>query len=143
MAIEKNGTPNGTMVERHKLVCATGDTNHNKYWQADLYDSGDVHIEFGRIGVTSTKGVHRGVGKSFMLKKMNEKKRGKVNKKTGQREPYTEIDAIDSDMGANVTASNKNLGKATLKNIAKDQIKHSGWFIGRTIRFYPFDIIKI
>jgi len=126
MAIERNGTPTGTMVERHKLVCATGDTNHYKYWTASLYDSGDVHIDFGRIDVTSTVGVHRGVGKSFMEKKMKEKKRGKKNKKTGQFEPYTEIDAIDSDMGANVSAgSGKNLGKANLKSIAKDQIAHS------------------
>ncbi|MBT7350046.1 hypothetical protein HN803_04615 [candidate division WWE3 bacterium] len=136
MAIERNGTPTGTMVERHKLVCATGDTNHNKYWTVDLYDSGDVHIDFGRIGVTSSKGVHRGVGKSFMEKKLKEKKKGKTNKKTGDREPYTEIDAIDSDMGANVSAnSTKNLGKANIKSIAKDQIKHTSPETAKLIEF--------
>ena len=136
MAIEKNGTPNGTMVERHKLVCATGDTNHNKYWTVTLYDSDDVHIDFGRIGVTSSVGVHRCVGRSFMEKKMNEKKRGKVNKKTGQREPYTEIDAIDSDMGANVSSSStKNIKLSNIKSIAKDQIKHSSPETAKLIEF--------
>jgi len=133
MAIEKNGTPNGTMVERHKLVCATGDTNHYKYWQATLYDSDDVHIDFGRIDVTSSVGVHRGVGRSFMEKKINEKKRGKVNKETGQREPYTEIDAIDSDMGANT--STKNIKSSNIKTIAKDQIKHSSPETAKLIEF--------
>jgi len=126
MAIEKNGIPNGNMVERHKLVCATGDTNHYKYWTITLYDSDDVHVDFGRINKTSQKGVHRGVGRSFMEKKMKEKQRGKVNKATGKREPYTVITVIDSDMGANVSVgSNQNLDKSNLKSIARDQIKHS------------------
>ena len=134
MAIEKNGTPNGKIVEKHKLVCATGDTNHNKFWEVSLYDSDDVHVDFGRIGVTSSKGVHRSVGKSFMEKKMNEKKRGKVNKKTGQREPYSEIDVIDSDLGADVS-STKNIDKSKLKDIAKKQIKHSSPETGRLIEW--------
>jgi len=136
MAIEKNGTPNGMIVEKHKLVCATGDTNHNKVWIATLYDSDDVEVEFGRIGVTSTKGVHRCVGKSFMEKKMKEKKRGKKNKKTGQYEPYTEIDILDSDIGADTSAgSSKNLGKANLKAIAKKEIKHSSPATAKLIDF--------
>ena len=134
MAIERDGVPNGTMVERHKLVCATGDTNHNKYWTTTLYDSGDVHIDFGRIGVTSTVGVHRCVGRSFMEKKLKEKKKGKVNKKTDQREPYSEIDAIDSDMGSNVSSS-KNLKSSNIKNIARDQIKHSSPETAKLIEF--------
>jgi|1_EtaG_2_1085319.scaffolds.fasta_scaffold01803_9 poly [ADP-ribose] polymerase len=126
MAIEKNGTPNGNIVERHKLMCATGDTNHNKYWTVTLYDSDDVHVNFGRVGKTSQQGVHRCVGKAFMLKKMKEKQKGKKNKKTQQYEPYTEIKAIDSDVGANISPSaGKDLGKASLKAIAKDQIQHS------------------
>jgi len=134
MALERNGTPNGTMVERHKLVCATGDTNHNKYYTATLYDSGDVHIDFGRIGVTSFTGVERGAGRSFMEKKLKEKKKGKTNKETGQREPYTEIDAIDSDMGANVS-STKNIKSSSLKTIARDQIKHSSPETAKLIDF--------
>ena len=124
MAIERNGTPTGTLIETHKLVCATGDTNHNKVWIADLYSSDDVHIEFGRIGVTSSKGVHRGVGKSFMEKKMKEKKRGKKNKKTGQYEPYTEIEILDGS-GSTDSSSSKVVHASELKSIAKDQIKHS------------------
>jgi len=133
MAMDKNATPNGNVVERHKLVCSVGDTNHNKFWNATLYDSDDVEIEFGRIGVTSTKGVHVGAGRHFMEKKMGEKNKGKVNKKTGQREPYTEIDVIDGDTPT--ATKNKTLGDSRLKDIAKKQIVHSSPETGKLIEW--------
>jgi len=131
MAMDKNATPRGNVVERHKLVCSVGDTNHNKVWVATLYDSDDVEIEFGRIGVTSTKGVHVGVGLHFMEKKMSEKKRGKTNKKTGQREPYTEIEVLDGDTPT--ASTNKTLDQSRLKDIAKKQIEHSSPETGKLI----------
>ena len=126
MSIETDGTPNGKVLESHKLVCSTGDTNHNKYWNCWLYDSGDVQIEFGRIGVTSSKGVHRGVGKDFMLKKMAEKSKGKVNKETGNREPYTEIQVLGSDFATQSSSSgSKTITGSEIKEIAKAQIQYT------------------
>ena len=126
MAMEKNATPSGTRIEYRKFVCAVGETNHNKYWNVGLYDSDDVEIHFGRIGVTESQGVQRGVGRDFMEKKIREKEKGKMNKKTGEREPYTEIDAIDAEGPTAVeTGSAKKLGATKLQSIAKDQIEHS------------------
>ena len=133
MAMAKGTIPNGNAVEKHKLVCATGDTNHNKYWQCVLYDSGDVEIEFGRIGVTSSRGVHFGAGRHFMEKKMREKQKGKVNKSTGQREPYFEIEVIDGDTPT--AATTKAVSKDKLKDIAKNQIKHSSPETGKLIEW--------
>jgi poly [ADP-ribose] polymerase len=127
MAIETNATPSGTRIEYRKFVCAVGETNHNKYWNVGLYDSDDVEIHFGRIGVTESQGVHRGVCRDFMEKKIREKEKGKMNKKTGEREPYTEINTIETNGSSNITnnGSDKNLNKSTLRTIAKDQIEHS------------------
>jgi len=124
MAMERDGVPVGTAKETHMLVNATGDTNHNKFWKCTYYDSGDVEIEFGRIGKTSTKGVHRGVGHSWMINKMDSKKRGKRNKKTGQYEPYTEIDVMDGT-GVKTGGGVKTVAKRELATIATKQIEHS------------------
>jgi len=135
MAMERNGTPVGTAVETHELVNVTGDTNHNKYWQCSLYTSGDVEIRFGRVGITETKGVHRNAGKSFMLKKMGEKKKGKVNKKTGQREPYTEIDVLSGSGTTQSSKSSKVVTSSKLKDIATKQIEHSSPATAKLIKW--------
>ena len=62
MAMERNSTPSGTRTEFHKFVLSDVTDNHNKYWNVGLYDSGDVEIHFGRVGVTETQGVHRSGG---------------------------------------------------------------------------------
>lgn len=134
MSIETDGTPNGKVVECHKYVCSTGDTNHNKYWNCWLYDSDDVQIEFGRIGVTSTKGVHRGAGKSFMLKKMAEKEKGKVNKETGEREPYTELQVLGADFSTQAS-SGKSLSGDKIKAIAKAQIQYTSPITAKLIDY--------
>jgi len=126
MAFEKDGIPDGEQVEKHMFVCATGDTNHNKYWECSLFDSGDVHIRFGRIGKTETKGVgSRGGGTTFMSKKIREKEKGKVNKKTGEREPYTEIPVLDGEGSSVESGGSKNIHKSQLKSIAIDQIEYT------------------
>jgi poly [ADP-ribose] polymerase len=124
MAMQKNTQPRGKAIECHKLVCAVGETNHNKFWNCWLYDSGDVEIEFGRIGVTSSKGVHIDAGRSFMEKKMSEKLRGKVNKETGELEPYSECRVIDGDFAATNNGA-KTVAKCDLKKIATEQISHN------------------
>lgn len=117
MAFQKDVLPTGTRIEFHKFVLSDVDINHNKYWNVGLYDSGDVEIHFGRIGVTTTQGIEPNAGKIWMEKRIKEKLRGKI--KNGKREYYREIQTIDS------TSSVKSLNKDTLKQIAKDQIKHS------------------
>ena len=121
MAFQRDAAPTGSRTEYRKFVQADIEDNHNKYWNVGLYDSGDVEIEFGRIGVTKTQGIHTGVGRSYMDKKIKSKLKGKL--KDGKREYYREIQTIDSS-GTSVT-SVKSLKKNTLKTIAKNQIKHS------------------
>ena len=66
MAMERDAVPTGTRTEYHKFVLADVEDNHNKFWNVGLYDSGDVEIEFGRVGVTKTQGVHRSGGQRQM-----------------------------------------------------------------------------
>jgi len=99
MAMVKNATPNGSRTEYRKFVQADVESNHNKYWNVGLYDSGDVEIEHGRIGVTKTRWVEFDGGQLY----------------------YREIKTLDS--------SSPNIGKSlaanTLKQIARDQIIHT------------------
>ena len=117
MAFQRDTPPTGNKTEYHKFVQADVEENHNKYWNVGLYDSGDVEIHFGRIGVTITQGIEPNAGKMWMEKRIQEKLRGKT--KNGKREYYRKIQTIDS------TSSAKSLNKNTLKQIAKEQIKHT------------------
>ena len=109
MSMERDSTPNGIRTEFHKFVLSDVDINHNKYWNVGLYDSGDIEIHFGRVGVTETQGVHRHGGQNQMNSLIRSK----------EKKGYREIQTIDS------TSSAKSLNKNTLKQIAKEQIKHT------------------
>jgi len=120
MAVVKNATPSGKRIEYRKFVQADVDSNHNKFWNVGLYDSGDVEIHFGRIGVTENQCVEFGGGRSYMEKKIRSKERGKM--KDGKREYYRELKTLDGDFPQ---SKGQPLKSRQLKNIARDQIDHS------------------
>ena len=111
MAMERNVTPDGTRSEFHKFVKSDVENNNNKYWNVGLYDSGDVEIHFGRVGVTETQGVHRSAGSSKVSSMIRSK----------EKKGYREIQTLESVN----TSPGKSINKQSLKQIAKDQIKHS------------------
>jgi len=120
MAMIRDGVANGKRIEFHKFVQADVDSNHNKFWNVGLYDSGDVEIEHGRIGVTNTRWVQPNGGRSFMDRKIREKKNGKI--KGDKREYYRELQTLDGDFS---TAGTKPIKNIQLKSIAKEQISHT------------------
>jgi poly [ADP-ribose] polymerase 2/3/4 len=115
MAMERDSTPSGKRTEYHKFVLSDVDNNNNKFWNVGLYDSGDVEIEFGRVGVTRTQGVHRGAGSHKMTSLINSK----------EKKGYRESKVLDGDFGASTTSSTQKVSSSKLKNIARDQIQHT------------------
>ena len=126
--------PTGELIESHKLICTLVEGNHNKFWNTSLYDTGDVHREWGRLRTDSNGNlvVHDSatgtqqcgsvdVGRVEMTKEMNKKIRGKnVTNKDGDkvRESYTEVNTVDTAGAAD--ASNVRGGQ--LKTAAAEDI---------------------
>lgn len=103
------------------LVCSEVDENHNKYWKGILYENGDVYCEWGRVGDSKPGNkIFPGAGKSFLDKKVRDKKKGKLNKETGKQVCYTEAKIVEGTDGGVATASVNN-GSAAV--VAKRDIK--------------------
>lgn len=103
-----------TVIEKKKFIFASVGDNHNKFWLYELYDNDDVRVQWGRIGKGTQSKTHSGAGKHFADSKSNEK----INK------GYKEVDILDAEGGAQ-TVSATVASSSELKNIAKNQIKHS------------------
>ncbi|GAG54882.1 unnamed protein product [marine sediment metagenome] len=121
MAFQRNLLPIGNRLEYRKFVQADVEENHNKYWNVGLYDSGDVEIEFGRIGVTQTKGTDPNKGRTFMDKKIKAKLRGKT--KNGKREYYKEIQTLES---TKTSSSGKSIKARAITSITRVIIAITG-----------------
>lgn len=95
-----------------KLICTNIDANNNKFWDAELHDTGEVVVTYGRVGYSGTKETRMG-GESFLNSKVKEKK----------KKGYVEFEGIAIDK------SNSNVvqisGKENLKEVAKKQINFS------------------
>lgn len=113
MALEKNVTPDGTVVESHKFTLSEVGDNHNKFWNVRLYDSNDVFVEWGRVGVTKSNGTHRCAGSH----KMNSLIRSKGKK------GYKENQVLDGDFDK--VSSGSSVNNVDLKKLAQEQIEHS------------------
>jgi poly [ADP-ribose] polymerase len=129
MSMERNATPNGKRIVYRKFVLSEISDNHNKQWCVGLYDSDDVEIEFGRVGVTNTRGVHRNAGISFVDKMVREK----------TAKGYQELKTIDvvndsSSIGGS-SSSTKKLSNTKLQDIAVQQIEHDSPEVAKLIRW--------
>jgi len=113
MALDRKGTPDGTVVESHKFALSDVGDNANKFWNVKLYDSDDVRVEWGRTGVTNDFGVHRQAGSH----KMNALIRSK--KKKG----YRENQVLDGHFDA--PSKGSSVSSVNLKKLAQEQIEHS------------------
>jgi poly [ADP-ribose] polymerase 2/3/4 len=79
------------------LSCSEVDENANKYWKGILYENNDVYTEWGRVGAGSPQSkTYYGAGRSKLDAKVREKKKGKLNKRTGKQVYYTEARVVDT-----------------------------------------------
>jgi len=123
------------IIEQKRLILTEVGDNCNKFWEVDLHDNGDVVTRWARIGYNPQSKSFPGAGKSFLEKKMKEKK----------CKGYTELKTI-----SNVTTTT-NVGSGTivknhdLHDIAKTQlIKSANPTLEKLIkRFVEANVHKI
>ena len=109
------------IVEKVTLVKSDPEKNNNKFWRGTLYDNSDVLCEWGKIrdGKKASSKIFPGVGKSFLDKKIKQKKTEGRNGEIA----YREADIVD-DVASPVSV--KPVVGRDLKTIAAKQIKTSG-----------------
>lgn len=125
MSLEKNGSPDGAVVEAHKFTKTDVDVNNNKFWNVKLYDSGDVWVQWGRVGVTSSEGVHRCAGSRKMSSLIRSK----------EKKGYKENQVLDGDFDK-PSSGGTSVSSAALKKIAQDQIEHSSPETAKLIKWF-------
>lgn len=92
------------ILKEIRLLNADVDSNKNKFWNATLFDNGEIRVEYGRVGYDGCKETYspsRG-GERFLNKKIKEK----------TRKGYKEIEIVSSN-------SNISTNKQLLKNITR------------------------
>src|ERR1035437_6843127 len=83
-----------TIIEKIYLVKSDPVKNNNKFWCGSLFDNGDVLCEWGRVGDKGQNKLFSSVGKSFLDKKVGEKKSDGRNGEIA----YRECDIIDGNV---------------------------------------------
>ena len=120
------------LVEKINLIMVEQDedgTNHNKFWNASLNDDNSVFVEWARVGKTPQTQIKNFGSKSeakvFINKKINEKvKKG-----------YEQLEVV-SNVQSTVVSSAKSINNASLKSVAKSQIKHSNPIVASLIDYF-------
>ena len=111
------------LVEKVHLIKSDPEKNNNKFWIGELYDDNTVVCRWGRVGDTGQTKTFSGAGKSFLDKKVNEKKRSGRNGEIA----YREIEIIDGAEAPKLkTASKAAVGGSQLSQVAKKQIQTGG-----------------
>ncbi len=109
------------VVEKINLIKSDPVKNNNKYWKGTLYDNGDVFCEWGRIGYTGQSKMFPGKGRSFLMSKVNDKKRDGRNGEIGYREAEIIDDSgIVSKPSVGTKVNSSELSRIARKQIAKD-----------------------
>jgi len=74
-----------TLIREVRLIKLeqTPEINNYKYWNAQLFDDGNVHAEWGRVGAANPQSGDWDGGEDYLSKKVKEKnKKGYVEQKT-------------------------------------------------------------
>lgn len=106
------------VVEKIHLVKADPEKNNNKFWCGTLYYNGDVLCEWGRVGDKGQSKMFPGKGRSFLEKKVKDKKRAGRNDEIA----YREIDIVN-EVSVSSPRRSKDVTCSNLASIAKKQIK--------------------
>lgn len=108
------------IVKKIYLVKSDPVHNNNKFWLGELDSNGDVTCRWGRVGDTGQSKVFPGAGDSFLMKKVNEKKRDGRNGEIAYQESEIIDAAVMPKSSPAITVKD-----ASLSKIAKEQIKTS------------------
>jgi poly [ADP-ribose] polymerase len=102
-------------IDSVKLICSSIIANNNKFWTADLYESGTefkVLVHWGRVGDTGQEETRSFTGKyeaeKFIQTKVNEKTRTRPGK-----ESYSKAQTVETDIPL---ARTKDSGPKTIDN---------------------------
>ena len=106
------------IVKKIHLVKSDPAKNNHKWWDATLYDNGDVLCEWARIGDDPQTLLKQGVGEDWMMRKVAEKKRAGRNGEIPYREHTGILDGV-------TVAAPSVKPTADLRSLALKQIKTS------------------
>lgn len=112
------------LVYKINLIKSDTSKNNNKFWTGSLMNNDDVLCEWGRIGETGQSKTFSKVGRSFLDKKVAEKKKDGRNGEIG----YREIQLINEVSAVVKTETN-------LEQIAKKQIRYKNPIVGELIEY--------
>lgn len=119
-----------TITKTVRLIMCDVDQNNNKFWTGTLYDNGDVHVEWGRVGKASQSKDHPSAGERFL----DSKEKEKINK------GYTHLKTITQSPDNKIVVVEQN----DLKTVAKNQIKTKNPVLEKLIdRLVQYNIHKI
>lgn len=89
------------------LIFVEADANSNKVWKADLYEDGNVYCEWGRVGASNHQSKTFSGGKSYLNKKVAEKKKkGYVEAKTISENTTKVVSNVHSIAKAQIQVDN-------------------------------------
>lgn len=120
------------VVYKVNLIKSDPVNNNNKFWRGTLFSDNTVLCEWGRVGDTGQSKTFPGAGRSFLDKKVAEKKRAGRN---GEIE-YRELDLVEDTPNAQKKQTSVSSAVPTsLSIIAKKQIKHSDPEVAKLIDY--------
>jgi poly [ADP-ribose] polymerase 2/3/4 len=140
------GTASAPTVTESKLYIAVDPlNNNNKYWKYERYsapiteggETGDLKITWGRVGADNPESQLRMYDEKFLAGKIREKLKGKLDKATGRRVPYTEAQVMDGFSGGNTAsagASPKALTSAAVSRVAVEEIAGDNKVLGSLVK---------
>lgn len=121
-------------VRKEMYVKSDVNNNNNKFWEAQIEDSGVVTCRWGRVG-------DDGQSKTFSFGSVNEANHfvdGKIKEKTRDGRngeiAYRKIDVVGSS-GTVSNSSTKTVGNSDLQRIATSQIKTNNPVVEELIRY--------
>ena len=119
-----------TIIESKMYIAVDPVANNNKFWKYVRYstpiteggETGDLKVTWGRVGADNPESQVRMYDEKFLAGKIREKLKGKVDKATGKRVPYTEAQVMDHAASTTAGTPGKALASEAVKRLAVQEI---------------------
>ena len=115
------------MEKSYRLICISSSSRHNKFWFCDIYPDGREHRRWGRVGAKGQQKTFERGSLQVALRKAASTANSKLYPR-GSREPYTELDLVESQVNAIMTG-------ASLEDITVSQINTNSTQLKSLIKF--------
>ena len=116
-------------VYKIRLICVSADANNNKYWFADVLNTGELICRYARVGVVMKTPWRKMCGSVAAAQKLADSKADKKRNYHGDKEPYTDIALSENDT---VTIA----AGGSLESIAREQIANGDSQLGDLVAFF-------